>query len=139
IQNELSRSLILQDFLPRSGTNRYFRRTLRNKGFFGASASTADHSARSSWLRSLVRTIDDCTRLCGEVVERLLQLRLSHLRLFPARPRRFLFGLAFLDKLGPRPTLAGHGFISLGMLLHRKRSTISGSHVVFVFDRRTFL
>src|SRR5262249_2072903 len=45
IQNELSHSLISQDFLPRSGTNRYFRRTLRNKRFSRASGTTADQRA----------------------------------------------------------------------------------------------
>src|SRR5262249_6781185 len=59
IQNELSRSLISQDFLPKSDTNRRFRRTLRNKRFFGANDTTADHRARSSWLRNLARTIED--------------------------------------------------------------------------------
>ena len=45
IQNGLSRSLISQNFLPESDTNRRFRRTLRHKRFFGASDTTADQRA----------------------------------------------------------------------------------------------
>src|SRR5262245_45351851 len=58
IQNGLCRSLISQNFLPKGDKNRRFRRTLRNKRFFGASDTTADHRARSSWLRKLARTIE---------------------------------------------------------------------------------
>src|SRR5262249_42379061 len=50
IQNDLSHSLISQGFLPESDTNRRFRRTFRNKSFFGASDTTADQRARSSCL-----------------------------------------------------------------------------------------
>src|SRR5215831_18763111 len=51
IQNGLCRSLISQNFLPKGDTNRRFRRTLRNKRFFGASDTTANQRARSSCLR----------------------------------------------------------------------------------------
>ena len=44
IQNEVSRLLISQHFLPRSGTNRHFRRTLRNKRFSRASGTTEDNA-----------------------------------------------------------------------------------------------
>src|SRR6516162_8540662 len=48
IQNEVTRLLISQDFLPTSGTNRRFRRTLRNKGFFTASGTTdRAHASRA--------------------------------------------------------------------------------------------
>ena len=40
-------TVILQDFLPRSGTNRHSRRTLRNKRFSRAGGTTADQCARS--------------------------------------------------------------------------------------------
>src|SRR5262249_50220430 len=46
IQNQVSRLLISQHFLPRSGTNRHFRRTLRNKRFSRASGTTAQTNAR---------------------------------------------------------------------------------------------
>ena len=51
IQNGVSRSLISQNFLPKGDTNRRFRRTLSNKRFFGASDTTADHRARSSFVQ----------------------------------------------------------------------------------------
>src|SRR5262249_59188427 len=41
-RSEVSRLLILKGFLPRSGTNRHSRRTLRNKRFSRASGTTAD-------------------------------------------------------------------------------------------------
>jgi len=43
--------LILQDFLPGSGTNRHLQDTLRNKRFSRASGTTAAQRARSSCLR----------------------------------------------------------------------------------------
>jgi hypothetical protein len=54
-RSEASRLLISQGFLPRSGTNRYLRRTLRNKRFSRASGTTADQRARSSCLRAARR------------------------------------------------------------------------------------
>ena len=50
IQNELSRSLISQSFLPKGDTNRRFRRTLRHKRFFGASDTTADQRAGGTFI-----------------------------------------------------------------------------------------
>src|SRR6516225_6003760 len=50
IQNEVSRSLISQDFLPKGDTNRRFRRTLRNKCFSGASDTTADQRAGGTFI-----------------------------------------------------------------------------------------
>ena len=50
IQNEVSRSLISQDFLPKGDTNRRFRRTLRHKRFFGASDTTADQRAGGTFI-----------------------------------------------------------------------------------------
>jgi hypothetical protein len=41
IQNDLSRSLMSQSFLPRSVPNKHLQRTLRNKRFPGASVPTA--------------------------------------------------------------------------------------------------
>jgi hypothetical protein len=41
IQNDLSRLLISQGFLPESVTNRRFRGALRHKRFFPASVTTA--------------------------------------------------------------------------------------------------
>ena len=55
-RSELSHSLISQDFLPESDTNRRFRRTLRNKRFFGASDTTANQRARSSCLPPLANS-----------------------------------------------------------------------------------
>src|SRR5262249_61673276 len=56
IQNVSSRLLILQDFLPRSGTNRHPRHTLRNKRFSRASGTTADKRARSSFVQRRTRS-----------------------------------------------------------------------------------
>jgi len=52
IQNGLSRLLISQEFLPKSASTWRSRRTLRNKRFFAASASTRTNRARSSCLRA---------------------------------------------------------------------------------------
>ena len=85
IQNEVGRSLISQHFLPRSGTNGYFRRTLRNEGFSRASGTTADQRARWSCLRPPPRSccaeisLESAAaswgrpRLLNEIVERLLK------------------------------------------------------------------
>ena len=63
IQNELSRSLISQDFLPRSGTNRHLQDALRNKRFSRASGTTADQRARRSRRRcSPPHTRSSCLR-----------------------------------------------------------------------------
>src|SRR5215831_1276628 len=90
--------------------------------------------ARSSCLRGPRAPL---LGLAGEVIEPGLQLRLRYLRLLRSRLLRFLLALAFLDELGPRSTLSGHGFTSLGMLLHRNHLTISRFLVVFVPDCRT--
>src|SRR5262249_59994648 len=50
IQNDLSHSLISQEFLPQGDTNRRFRRTLRNKRFSGASDTTADQRAGGTFI-----------------------------------------------------------------------------------------
>jgi hypothetical protein len=64
IQNGLSHSLISQGFLPKGDPNRRFRRTLRNKRFFGASDPTADQRARSSCLRAAFECAFGYTRAC---------------------------------------------------------------------------
>jgi len=48
-RSELSRSLMLQEFLPKGAPIRRFRRTLRNKRFSAASAPTATEDERV-WL-----------------------------------------------------------------------------------------
>ena len=62
IQNEVSRLLISQHFLARSGTNRHLQDALRNKRFYRASGTTADQRARSSYLRARPFEIKSCKK-----------------------------------------------------------------------------
>src|SRR5262249_50059814 len=55
-RSEVSRLLISQGFLPRSGTNRHLQDALRNKRFFRASGTTADQRARSSFVQRRTRS-----------------------------------------------------------------------------------
>jgi hypothetical protein len=79
IQNELSRSLISQDFLPRSGTNRHLQDALRDKRFSRASGTTADQRARSSCLAAASERAFGYARACSRSpIQRLAPL--CHLR-----------------------------------------------------------
>ena len=98
IQNEVGRSLISQHFLPRSGTNGYFRRTLRNEGFSRASGTTGDQRARWSCLRPPPRSccaeisLESAAaswgrpRLLNEIVERLLKHEAWRCKVHSRRP-----------------------------------------------------